>query len=111
MEYFTLNEQGQPLPEADFDTWTRWFETADRSVARTSVAPTVIVLTTFSGMDEMDQGELPMLFHTRVFGGVLDAEELVHPTRQEALAAHASLAEWCRVGNSPDAGISEEDLA
>lgn len=48
------------------------------------------------------------MFETRVFGGVLDAEEVTHPTMAEAMAAHGALAEWCRVGNSPNAGVSEE---
>ena len=111
MEYFILNERGEPLPEADIEAWTRWFETAHRGVARTLVTPAVIVLTTFRGINETGEGGTPLLFETRVFGGVLDAEESLHPTRDEALAGHAALVEWCRRGNSADAGIREEDLA
>lgn len=110
MEYFTLDERGQPLPENDLEAWTRWFESADRCVARTVVTPTVTVLTTFTGVHDAE-GEPPLLFETRVFGGVLDAEEVLHRTRGEALAGHGELVEWCRKGNSPDLSIREEDVA
>ena len=32
--YFVLNERGEPMLERDVEAWTRWFERADRSVAR-----------------------------------------------------------------------------
>jgi len=108
-QYFVLNELGEPKPEPDPEEWTRWFERADRCIARTAVTPHVTVLTTFRGVsDAPDSDDPPRLFETRVFGGVLDAEEVVHRTKAEAMTAHGALAEWCRVGNSPDAGLSEE---
>ncbi len=45
------------------------------------------------------------------FGGVLDGEEVQHPTRVTSLAAHAMLAEWCRIGTTADLGLRAEDLA
>ena len=109
--YFVLDEHGEPQLETDVDAWARWFEQADRAIARTVVKPDVAVLTTFRGVDEVPSvGGMPKLFDTRVFGGVLDGEEAQHRTRAEAVAGHASLAEWCRVGNGPDAGVSEEQL-
>jgi hypothetical protein len=108
--YFVLDEQGNPLPVSDVEVWSRWFERADRGVARTVVTPNVTVLTTFSGVDQAAEGRPPLLFETRVFGGVLNAEELQHPTRIDALAAHASLVEWCRIGNSPEGGVTEEQI-
>jgi hypothetical protein len=108
-QYFVLDERGEPQPEPDAEAWTRWFERADRRIARTAVTPQVTVLTTFRGVsDAPDPDDPPRLFETRVFGGVLDAEEVLHRTKAEAMAAHGALAEWCRVGNSPDAGVSEE---
>jgi hypothetical protein len=108
--YFVLDERGEPVEERDFAAWTRWFEQADRSVARTVVTSDVTVLTTFSGVDHSTQGEPPRLFETRVFGGVLDSEELRHSTRTDALEAHSALAEWCRIGASPDCGVTEADM-
>jgi hypothetical protein len=108
--YFILDDRGNPSQETDFAAWTRWFEQADRSVARTVITPEVTVLTTFSGVDHSTQGDPPRLFETRVFGGVLDAEEARHATKTEAVTAHTSLAEWCRQGASTNHGVSEQDL-
>jgi hypothetical protein len=109
--YFVLDERGEPRIEHDVDRWTRWFEQADRSVARTVVSPEVTVLTTFRGVDESTPAgstELPCLFETRVFGGVLDGTERRDRTRTEALAAHAELADWCRAGAAPGFGLRED---
>jgi hypothetical protein len=107
--YFVLDEQGEPQLERDLDAWTRWFEQADRGIARTAVSREVTVLTTFRGVD--DSPDSPKLFETRVFGGILDGEEVLHGTRAEALLSHRSLAEWCRIGNLPNAGITEDMIA
>ena len=108
--YFVLNEQGEPLEEKNFAAWALWFEQADRSVARTVVTPEVTVLTTFSGVDHTTQGNPPRLFETRVFGGILDSEEARHSSKAEAVAANAALAAWCRIGASPDCGVTEQDI-
>jgi hypothetical protein len=109
--YFVLDERGEPLREPDVDAWQRWFEQADRGVARTTIAPDVAVLTTFRGVEvASEEGRAPRLFETRVFGGVLDGEEQLHATRGEALSSHASLAEWCRLGAREDLGFGDADL-
>ena len=109
--YFVLDDQGEPQRETDFDAWSGWFERADRRIARTVVSADVTVLTTFIGVDESaaDDAE-PLLFSTRIFGGVLNAEELLRRTRAEGLAAHAEIVEWCRIGNAPGAGVTEDEI-
>ena len=32
--YFVLNEHGEPRVEPDVNVWLRWFEQADRNIAR-----------------------------------------------------------------------------
>jgi len=109
--YFVLDDRGEPMEEPDLQAWTRWFERADRSVRRTVVAADVTVLTTFLGVGETSvNGEAPALFQTRVFGGVLDGEETWSRTRAEAVGRHDYLADWARIGNSPDHGITAEEL-
>jgi hypothetical protein len=108
--YFVLDEQGEPLPVSDFEEWVQWCDRADRGVARTVVAADVVVLTTFNGVDEVVDGQTPLLFETRVFGGVLDGEAVQHSTRADALAAHAKLVEWCRMGNSPGTGLTDDQI-
>ena len=109
--YFVLDEQGDPSPVRNFEEWASWCERSDRGVARTIVSSNVVVLTIFSGLnEEVATGEPPLLFHTCVFGGVLDGEDVQHATRPAALAGHARLVEWCREGILPDAGITEDQL-
>lgn len=109
--YFVLDERGEPMHEPDIKAWSRWFARADRSVSRSIVAPNVTVLTTFNGVGDVPgPAVMPKLFESRVFGGVLDGEVVQHRTRSEATARHAELVEWCRIGNTPNAGITEADL-
>lgn len=109
--YFVLDEHGEPREERDLDQWQRWFEQANRGVARTAVSPQITVLTTFRAYDELaDPDAAPKLFETQVFGGVLDGELREHRTRAEAIAEHAALAEWCRLGLADadrDAAVNE----
>ncbi len=110
--HFILDERGEPQLEHDLEAWRRWFETADRTIARTAVRSDVTILTTFRGVHETSQqGDSPRLFETRIFGGLLDGEEVEHRTRADAIAAHATLAQWCRIGNAPGAGVNEEVVA
>jgi hypothetical protein len=109
--YFVLNEHGEPVPERDVDAWSRWFARANRSIARSAVAPNVTVLTTFNGVYDVASPEsIPKLFESRVFGGILDGELIQHRTRAEATLLHAELVEWCRIGALPNAGITEADI-
>jgi hypothetical protein len=109
--YFVLNEQGEPIRERDIEAWSRWFARADRSIARSIVAPDVTVLTTFNGVDDVPGPDsVPKLFESRVFGGILDGEVVQHCTRAEATARHAELVLWCRIGALPNSGITEADI-
>ncbi len=108
--YFVLDERGDPRKVSDVAAWLHWCERADRGVARTAVTPDIAVLTTFSGFDEPGEGRAPLLFATRVFGGVLDGEDVQHPTRADALAGHAMLVAWCRLGNLPNGGVTAEQI-
>ena len=109
--YFVLNEQGEPRLEPDMEAWSRWFERADRRVARTMVSAGITVLTTFRGVGETNEtGEAPPLFESRVFGGLLDGEERWSRTRAEAVTGHEWLVAWCRIGNTHNLGITAAQL-
>jgi hypothetical protein len=109
--YFVLDERGEPQREHDLEAWSRWFEQADRNVARTAVAANVTVLTTFSGVDESaEQEESSRPFDTRVFGGVFDGREIRTRSRADAVAAHDEIAHWCGVATTFNFGITEEQI-
>ena len=109
--YFVLNDRGEPILEPNLDAWFAWFERADRGVARTVVTPDVMVLTTFNGVDELGESDPPRLFESRVFGGPLNGEVAQSGTRAESLEGHARLVDWCRIGLSPDGGITEAQIS
>lgn len=65
---YTLNGK---VPEAclDIGRWGKWFETADRTVAREELMNgDVVVSTVFIGFDHCFDGGEPLLFESMVFG-------------------------------------------
>jgi hypothetical protein len=54
------------IPEDDLMAWARWFETADRKVARTDLDYGFWVSTVFLGIDHAI-GRAPRLYETMVF--------------------------------------------
>jgi hypothetical protein len=109
--YFVLDERGEPRREMDRDAWARWFERAERGLARTVMTDQVTVVTIFIGVHAAPEHDTPLLFETRVFGGVLDGAHVARGTRAEALAAHCHLAAWCRIGAEPHHGLTEEQIS
>jgi hypothetical protein len=63
------------IATADVLRWAVWFETADRTVATTTVTPTVEVSTVFLGRDHQVGSGPPLLFETMIFG-LPDDDEL-----------------------------------
>jgi hypothetical protein len=56
-----------PEPCDDLIRWARWFEKADRHVAKTQVGP-LRVSTVFLGVDHSFGDGPPVLFETMIFG-------------------------------------------
>lgn len=85
------------VPVDDIETWGRWFETADRQVAKDMVG-SLRVSTVFLGLDHNFLGGRPLPFETMVFddkgerpfAGVLDIQER-YATWDEAVAGHAEV--------------------
>lgn len=86
-----IERDGQPVPEPDLFVWARWFETANRHVARDVVGPAEIS-TVFLGLDHGFWGR-PALYETMVFwrGHPLDQECVRYSTREEAVAGHEEM--------------------
>jgi hypothetical protein len=100
---FILNERGESQPETDLEVWAHWFETANRTIARTRISPTILVLTIFTGVGTAS-GETPQLCHTTVFGGSFDTETVWSGSLAEARQVHANLVKWCQQGMLPENG-------
>lgn len=80
------------IPERSTDAleWAGWFETADRTVARTEMGD-VLVSTVFLGLDHSFGKGVPILWETLVFGGKLDGEMDRYTTREAAEKGHARM--------------------
>jgi hypothetical protein len=58
----------QPIPVRDVLAWARWFETAERTVAKTQISAAITVSTVFLGLNHHWGSGAPLLFETMVFG-------------------------------------------
>jgi hypothetical protein len=85
--WYVLDADGNPVHEPDMLTAARWFETADRTVAKTKVSESE-VSTVFLSLDHSHGEGPPLIYETMVFGGPLDQEQDRYPTRDAALAGH-----------------------
>ena len=89
--FYILNEDHRIRATEDASEWTEAFETVDRRVARTEVAPDIVVSTVFVGLGvgwSPDSGDEPVVFETRVFTdyGELDGDR--YTTWDQAIAGH-----------------------
>jgi hypothetical protein len=93
-----------PVPCEDVIEWGKWFENADRHVAKDEIGE-VMVSTVFLGLDNGSGIGAPVLFETMVFNGPLDQECERYSTWDEAEVGHKAMLE--RVKNmSSSAGAN-----
>lgn len=90
---FMLDEDKRPVSMTDVLAWGRWFETADRLVARTELLSGRFVVTIFVGVRSNPSGP-PRLFETLL--GNLEDERILGSegtaaTWEEALANHQAV--------------------
>lgn len=81
-----------PVPCFDLLEWARWFETADRIVAKTEVG-CLRVSTIFIGLDHSFDDGPPLLFETMIFGDIEDHYQERCSTWDEAERQHAEAVE------------------
>lgn len=92
MDYYILNESGEPIPCSDITEWAKWLATADRTIAKT-VIDGRLVSTVFLGLDHSFSGGPPILFETMVFDNGDDDMMRRYATRAEAIGGHAETVE------------------
>lgn len=78
---------GHEAMPADLMTWAKWYETADRHVARTE-REDVCVSTVFLGIDHRFGDGPPLIFETMIFGGPNAEYQDRCSTWDEAVAMH-----------------------
>lgn len=93
-EHYIL--EGREPKSVDLMTWGKWFETANRRVAKTHIEKTpanegVFVSTVFLGFDHSFGEGPPLLFETMVFGGELADEMERYETYKQAEDGHKKM--------------------
>ena len=83
---------GHKAVRVDLMTWAKWYEKADRKVAKDTVGESRIS-TVFLGMNHQWGKGPPLLFETMVFDGPLDGEQERCSTWEQAEAQHAEIVE------------------
>ncbi len=76
--------------------WGKWFEEADRHVAKT-VKNDIQISTVFLGIDHSFGGGLPLLFETMIFGGEHDEYQQRYSTWEDAENGHAEACKFAGV--------------
>jgi len=100
--YYIMDEKGNPKRLESFDDWAKWYETANRSIARdefrrkSGETEEVVVSTVFLGIDHsFGFDSEPLLYETMIFGMKFDGEndyegyQVRYSTLEEALNGHA----------------------
>ena len=85
MNHYILKDK-EPV-EVDLMGWAKWFESADRKVAKDMIGK-VEVSTVFLGLDHGYNGRIE-LFETMIFGGKHNDEMWRYATWDEAETGHS----------------------
>jgi len=103
LKYFVLDANGAPVVENDREKWLRWFDTADRSVAR-SVIGSSQISTLFTGFGQCSQCPLDQtctqcqrIWETAILGGPWHGfKQECAGNREQAEAMHQEIVERVR---------------
>jgi hypothetical protein len=76
----------------DLMVWAKWFEDADRAVAKTTIGD-IRVSTVFLGLDHSYGEGALQLFETMIFGGEFDGEMWRYSTWDAAEKGHQTAVE------------------
>ena len=88
---------GRTPKPATLEQWARWFETADRHVAKDQISD-VGISTVFLGINHRFGDGPPLLFETMIFGGPHDQHQTRAATWDEAAQQHADAVAMVRSG-------------
>ena len=85
---YILDSNGNPVVENDVLAWGRWYESANRKLAK-DVIGEVTVSTVFLSLDHGHGDGPPVLWETMIFGGEHDGYQERYTSREDAVAGHA----------------------
>lgn len=89
--HYILDENKQPVQVNDFIQWAKWFQTTNRTVAKTRVGD-INVSTVFLGVDHNFRYDgRPILWETMVFSGPMNEECERYTSFEEAEWGHEQM--------------------
>jgi len=88
---------GHKAVPADLMTWAKWYEKADRRVAKSGQQGKTRVSTVFLGLNHQWGEGPPLLFETMIFGGEHDQYQERYATWDEAEQGHRKACELAGV--------------
>ena len=110
-QFYILDRERKEAVLVDISTWSKWLETADRTLKITDMSK-VIISTVFLGMEyDHDPGDELRLFGTLVLGGSMDGYLVRYATWDAAIEGHHDvvgavlLAEEEAKGEGPESQI------
>jgi hypothetical protein len=115
MPYYMYTLDGHtPVPAEEVKTWSKWFDEADRRVAKTILEGGVFVSTVFLGVDHSWGGfGPPILFETMVFDpGKPELEQCLedytrrYTTWEEAEAGHRETVKQLEGGEATEVKLA-----
>ena len=100
-----------PVAEPDPMKWAKWFETANRTVCKSTATVKlhgkpvgeVRISTVFLGIDHSFGKGPPLLFESMIFGGPLDGDQDRCSTYEAAEKMHERMMERVRLGDKAQA--------
>jgi len=95
MEHWIWDRETDEIKSVDFMTWSRWYEKANRHLAKDKPCEGVMVSTVFlPGDHSLGDEDGPILWETMIFSdGVLphlDESQWRYRSKEDALAGHAN---------------------
>jgi hypothetical protein len=86
--FYTLDDDGNPVPETDACLWGIWYKATDRHVGLDQVGD-VKISTVFLGIDHQFGIGPPVLWETMIFGGPSDGSCVRYTSLAAAIEGHA----------------------
>lgn len=94
MSWYILDENDNPVKEDDVSKAAKWLEeNSDRRIVEKTVLINCELSTVFLCLDHSFDEEIPILYESLWFGGILDGNMRRYATKEEALAGHEEMLE------------------
>lgn len=103
--FYLRDKDGNVTPLNDRHEWERFCAQPElRQIAVTDITSEIYVSTIFLGLDRgHGLSSAPVLWETRVFGGVLDEEMERYTSEADAIQGHAAMVQKVRQAEGEDA--------